>query len=346
MGVCVPSTEQWDSGAVAPSPDGVVGGQGSGTGTAAAYGAPLGLDRWRAGHHQHRRYLWTARGRFRPWLAGDGRFGGSPPTARPRRSTPAATGRAVNTDQQQVEDVVDAVALDELGHLGGLDLDVVAAGGAVWPPGRRGRRGWGRAGRGCWPGRRTRRASRLARVVAWAALNLADGMVVLPFVLALVQRGCSDVHGSAEAPRVVGVEQVREPGHAPLQVGPHRIGWVATGAVTARRRRRPAGRPDRPWRAAAQPRWHAQAASRLGLRRRRATAGRPTARPGRIEWQVLLMLAQAADRAPVTKQYELVCKAEISPFARRGTSGVRGPAAPVASVGKSPEPPALPTAVG
>src|SRR4029453_16512726 len=31
-----------DSGAVAPSPDGVVGGQGSGTGTAAAYGAPLG----------------------------------------------------------------------------------------------------------------------------------------------------------------------------------------------------------------------------------------------------------------------------------------------------------------
>src|SRR4029453_7000504 len=31
-----------DSGAGAPSPDGVVGGQGSGTGTAAAYGAPLG----------------------------------------------------------------------------------------------------------------------------------------------------------------------------------------------------------------------------------------------------------------------------------------------------------------
>jgi hypothetical protein len=39
---------------------------------------------------------------------------------------------------------------------------------------------------------------------------------------------------------------------------------------------------------------------------------------------VLVMLARAADCARVTKQYELVCKAEISPFARRGTSGVRG----------------------
>jgi hypothetical protein len=38
---------------------------------------------------------------------------------------------------------------------------------------------------------------------------------------------------------------------------------------------------------------------------------------------VLVMLARAADCARVTKQYELVCKAEISPFARSGTSGVR-----------------------
>jgi hypothetical protein len=38
---------------------------------------------------------------------------------------------------------------------------------------------------------------------------------------------------------------------------------------------------------------------------------------------VLLMLARAAGYARVTKQYELVCKAEISPFARSGTSGVK-----------------------
>ena len=35
------------------------------------------------------------------------------------------------------------------------------------------------------------------------------------------------------------------------------------------------------------------------------------------------MLARAAGCARVTKQYELVRKAEISPFARSGTSGVR-----------------------
>jgi hypothetical protein len=33
---------------------------------------------------------------------------------------------------------------------------------------------------------------------------------------------------SAEVPRVVGVEQAQEPGHAPLQAG-HRVGWAATG---------------------------------------------------------------------------------------------------------------------
>jgi hypothetical protein len=38
---------------------------------------------------------------------------------------------------------------------------------------------------------------------------------------------------------------------------------------------------------------------------------------------VLLMLARAADRSRVTTQYELVGKAELSPFARSGTSGVR-----------------------
>ena len=42
------------------------------------------------------------------------------------------------------------------------------------------------------------------------------------------------------------------------------------------------------------------------------------------------MLARAAGCARVTKQYELVGKAEISRFARRGTSGVRGPVASVA----------------
>lgn len=62
-----------------------------------------------------------------------------------------------------------------------------------------------------------------------------------------------------------------------------------------------------------------------GRRRRRATAGRRTAPPGRIGWQVLVMLARAAGAPRVTTQYELVRKAEISPFARTGTSGVRGP---------------------
>jgi hypothetical protein len=44
-----------------------------------------------------------------------------------------------------------------------------------------------------------------------------------------VQRCRSAVQGSAETPRVMGVEQLPGPGHAPLQVGPYRIGWVATG---------------------------------------------------------------------------------------------------------------------
>jgi hypothetical protein len=82
------------------------------------------------------------------------------------------------------------------------------------------------------------------------------------------------------------------------------------------------------WRAVAQP---PRQRCGPGRRRRRTTAGPRTARPGRIGWQVLVMLARAADRARVTKQYELVCKAEISPFARKGTSGVRGPAASGAS---------------
>ena len=69
------------------------------------------------------------------------------------------------------------------------------------------------------------------------------GWLVLPFCWLGPMLG-ADVHGSAEAPRVVGVEQVREPGHAPLQVG------------------------------------------------------RGIARPGRIGWQVLVMLARAAECLP------------------------------------------------
>jgi hypothetical protein len=55
---------------------------------------------------------------------------------------------------------------------------------------------------------------------------------------------------SAEAPRVVGVEQAQEPGHAPLQVGLYRKGGWRLGrsrsSVAV-----PAGRPGRPKRAAA-----------------------------------------------------------------------------------------------
>jgi hypothetical protein len=81
----------------------------------------------------------------------------------------------------------------------------------------------------------------------------------------VVQRGRSDVHGSAEAPRVMGVEQVREPGHAPLQVGPHRhrVGGGQGAAVGMRQQ--------------------------AGLQRGRTGSG----------WQVLLMLARAADCARV-----------------------------------------------
>jgi hypothetical protein len=61
----------------------------------------------------------------------------------------------------------------------------------------------------------------------------------------------------------------------------------------------------------------------LGRRRRRATAGRRTARPGRIGWQVLVMLARLQVAPRVTTQYGLVGKAELSPFAPSGTSGVR-----------------------
>ena len=82
-------------------------------------------------------------------------------------------------------------------------------------------------------------------------------------------------HGCAEEPRVVDVEQAQEPGHAPPQVGPHRIGWVATRAVTALRRQRPAARPGRPWRAVAQPRWQARQrcgqGAAVGVRRQART---------------------------------------------------------------------------
>ena len=100
-------------------------------------------------------------------------------------------------------------------------------------------------------------AWRVARVAAWASLNL-DMVGGTPIGAVLVWCGC-EWAGSAEAPTVVGVEQVREPGHAPFQVGPHPMGWVRHG--------RPLSACD------SRPR---------------------TARPGRIGWQVLLMLARAA----------------------------------------------------
>jgi hypothetical protein len=52
-------------------------------------------------------------------------------------------------------------------------------------------------------------------------------------------------------------------------------------------------------------------------------------RPSRIGWQVLLMLARDGDRSPVTRPYRLVCKAEVSVFARSGIIGGLRLAAPV-----------------
>ena len=112
-----------------------------------------------------------------------------------------------------------------------------------------------------------------------------------------------------------------------LQVGPHRIGWVTTSGhrssawAVCRQANRPCGQwPSPPCQAALRPR-----------RRRRPVTAVDARADGGIGWQLLLMLARAADCARVTKQYELVRKAEISLSARRGTSGVRGPTASVAS---------------
>jgi hypothetical protein len=53
-----------------------------------------------------------------------------------------------------------------------------------------------------------------------------------------------------------------------------------------------------------------------------ACDGRPAhSAAGRIGWQVLLMLARAAGALGVTKQYELVRKAEISPMHGAGPLG-------------------------
>ena len=100
----------------------------------------------------------------------------------------------------------------------------------------------------------------------------------------------------------------------------HRIGWVATGrspllGVGGLPQARSALACSRPAALAC------QAALRPGHRRRRATAGRRTARPGRIGWQVLLILARMRVATGVTKQYELVRKVKISGIARSGTSG-------------------------
>jgi hypothetical protein len=105
---------------------------------------------------------------------------------------------------------------------------------------------------------------------------------------------------------------------APTASGGWRPGGHRSSALAACRR---PGRPlacSRPSRAG-----RPGSVAAPGRHRRRAAAGRRTARPGRIGWQVLVVLARAAGCARVTTQYELVGKAEISPFARSGTSGVR-----------------------
>jgi hypothetical protein len=100
----------------------------------------------------------------------------------------------------------------------------------------------------------------------------------------------------------------------PLQVGPPTAsGEVATGRVTARRRRRPAARPGSASACSAQPR---QAALRPKAPPSACNGGTLTARPGRIGWQVLLMLPRDAGCPGMTKQYGLVCKGEVSVFAR------------------------------
>ena len=99
----------------------------------------------------------------------------------------------------------------------------------------------------------------------------------------VVQRCRTAVQGSAETPRGMGVEQLQGPGHtaAPGRPRPQRVG--GDRAVTAPRRR-PAPRPGRPLACSRRPRWQAGQRWVPGRRRRRATAGRRTARPGRIGW--------------------------------------------------------------
>jgi hypothetical protein len=71
--------------------------------------------------------------------------------------------------------------------------------------------------------------------------------------------------------------------HRSRSAPPHRVGGDL--AVTAHRRRQPAGRAGRRGRAATKPRWHASRRCGPGRRHGRATTGPLIARPGRIGWQ-------------------------------------------------------------
>src|SRR4029450_10617576 len=117
------------------------------------------------------------------------------------------------------------------------------------------------------------------------------GMVATAFLLARSSACRSDVHGPAEGPRGSVVEQGQGPGTRRSRAAPHHIGWWRR-AVTARRRRRPAGRPGRPLACNRLASLACQAALRPGRRCRGATAGRLTARGGGVGWQVLLVLAR------------------------------------------------------
>ena len=176
----------------------------------------------------------------------------------------------------------------------------------------------------------------LSGLTAQSGLVSAAGRVVVGWVMrfgSFAGRAPRAVAAAVVVPKVFGpglqdrVEGRRagartRPRAAPGRPPPHRVGGDQGGhrssAWAACRKARSALVCSRPAAPAC------QAALRPGRRRRRATAGRLTARPGRIGWQVLLMLARDAGCARVTKQYELVCKAEISPIARRGTSGLEG----------------------
>jgi len=127
-----------------------------------------------------------------------------------------------------------------------------------------------------------------------------------------VQRSVRASTARPRTPRGVGVEQAQEPGHGRSRSGPTSRSW-GTGVVAARQRRPPKGQVG-PWRAAAQPRWHAR--RRCGSRR----SGRRAAWLGKDR---VVGAANARSRMRmlrVTRHYGLACKAELSLFAQ-GCSG-------------------------